>query len=268
MRQHYKDITLAISAVHNKVINQCINCWSYILVIVIVLSITHLSIFLIDLNTYHWVYSEDGVIENLTAGLFLLSAIIFGLSFIRYRRIFYIVFALIFFIAFGEEISWGQRILGFSTPASLASINVQGELNLHNLELFNAYVEGGEPKVGLDKIFSITFLYKIFWLVYGIMIPLLFLCSERIRNLTTAWGIAVAPIVIGIFFLINWAIMKLSMQYAQIAFSIYPDGLRQSSQGHYLMEIYEFSSSLIFLCTSIYFYRQGIPTEPKNPKSQ
>ncbi len=56
MRDHYKDITLAISAVHNQVINQCINCWLYVLVVVIMLSMTYLSIFLIDLNTYHWVY--------------------------------------------------------------------------------------------------------------------------------------------------------------------------------------------------------------------
>ncbi len=207
-------------------------------------------------------YSEDGVIENLTAGFFLFAAAIFGLSFIRYRRIFYIVFALVFFIAFGEEISWGQRILGFSTPTSLASINVQGELNLHNIELFNSYAVGGGSKTGLDKILSIAFLYKIFWLVYGIIIPLLFLCSDRIRNLTTTWGIAVPPIVIG-GGLINWAIMKLSMQYAQTAFSIYPDDIHQLGQGYYLIEIYEFSSSFIFLCISIYFFRQGVPIAQK-----
>lgn len=32
----------------------------------------------------------------------------------------------------GEEISWGQRILGFETPESLAVKNTQNEFNLHN----------------------------------------------------------------------------------------------------------------------------------------
>lgn len=37
------------------------------------------------------------------------------------------------FIA-GEEISWGQRILGFHTPDELAEINRQGEANIHNIK--------------------------------------------------------------------------------------------------------------------------------------
>lgn len=41
----------------------------------------------------------------------------------------------------GEEISWGQRILGWQTPAALDDVNVQGETTLHNitgvLGLFN-----------------------------------------------------------------------------------------------------------------------------------
>ncbi|TDI54325.1 MAG: hypothetical protein E2O93_09255, partial [Alphaproteobacteria bacterium] len=35
-----------------------------------------------------------------------------------------------------EEISWGQRILGFQTPEFLASSNKQGEATLHNLSNF------------------------------------------------------------------------------------------------------------------------------------
>ncbi|MBK5266356.1 MAG: hypothetical protein JJE47_02895 [Acidimicrobiia bacterium] len=38
----------------------------------------------------------------------------------------------IFFII-GEEISWGQRILDFQTPAELVEQNRQGESNLHNI---------------------------------------------------------------------------------------------------------------------------------------
>jgi hypothetical protein len=37
-----------------------------------------------------------------------------------------------FFVA-GEEISWGQRIFGWGTPATLDEINHQGETNIHNI---------------------------------------------------------------------------------------------------------------------------------------
>lgn len=43
-------------------------------------------------------------------------------------------FAALFFVMGIEEISWGQRIIGFATPESIASENWQGEFNLHNLQ--------------------------------------------------------------------------------------------------------------------------------------
>jgi hypothetical protein len=38
------------------------------------------------------------------------------------------------FLVAGEEVSWGQRLLGLGTPGALAEVNVQGETNLHNIE--------------------------------------------------------------------------------------------------------------------------------------
>jgi len=51
-----------------------------------------------------------------------------------WRGIWYGGFALLFFVIAGEEISWGQRILGIETPESFAAHNVQQEINLHNIE--------------------------------------------------------------------------------------------------------------------------------------
>jgi hypothetical protein len=33
----------------------------------------------------------------------------------------------------GEELSWGQHAIGYRSPPAVAAINVQGEVNLHNL---------------------------------------------------------------------------------------------------------------------------------------
>ena len=50
-------------------------------------------------------------------------------------RIWLFLSALSFFIA-AEEISWGERITGF-TLNSLTEISIQGETNLHNLPFFH-----------------------------------------------------------------------------------------------------------------------------------
>jgi hypothetical protein len=46
-----------------------------------------------------------------------------------------------FFVA-GEEISWGQRFLGFGTPEFVGEANQQGEFNIHNLSIIHAYKDG------------------------------------------------------------------------------------------------------------------------------
>ena len=43
----------------------------------------------------------------------------------------YILGALAFVFAAGEEIDWGQRIFGFETPGSLRDINMNDAFNLH-----------------------------------------------------------------------------------------------------------------------------------------
>lgn len=78
---------------------------------------------------------EDGAFEYLQAVLYLVAAVAFAIVAWRTKAKSWATLIAVgmFFIA-GEEISWGQRILGLSTPTSLEESNVQGELNLHNIE--------------------------------------------------------------------------------------------------------------------------------------
>jgi hypothetical protein len=48
-------------------------------------------------------------------------------------QIVHAIFAIGFFFCFGEEISWAQRIIGFTTPEAFTDVNVQNEFNLHNI---------------------------------------------------------------------------------------------------------------------------------------
>jgi hypothetical protein len=52
---------------------------------------------------------------------------------------FYIGIIIVIFFALMEEVSWGQTIFGWKTPAFLAERNYQQETNIHNL--FNPYFD-------------------------------------------------------------------------------------------------------------------------------
>ena len=84
---------------------------------------------------------EDGAFEYVQAALYFGAAIAFAVVAWRTRaRSWATLLALGTFLVAGEEISWGQRIFGISTPTSLEDTNVQGELNLHNLEGVNGSI--------------------------------------------------------------------------------------------------------------------------------
>ncbi|MBT3234875.1 MAG: hypothetical protein HN353_02895 [Bdellovibrionales bacterium] len=96
-----------------------------------------------DIKYLHGVYvREDGFIEWLTVlALFLGSLLcLYRASTIKLRRgglflLGLLVLSGIYFFGAGEEISWGQRILGVKSSQFFMDYNSQGETNLHNLVL-------------------------------------------------------------------------------------------------------------------------------------
>ncbi len=96
---------------------------------------------LISKEAYKWLTGEDRVFETLQVVAYF-SALVLAVALLpRLRRhgapawvvALYggLVLALVFMV--GEELSWGQRILGFGTPESIAASNKQAEANLHNI---------------------------------------------------------------------------------------------------------------------------------------
>lgn len=91
---------------------------------------------------------EDGPYESLEAVLCLAGALLFAVaawhSYAKKRSqaVWLALLALMLLFMLGEEISWGQRLLGFRTPAPLARINRQGEFSLHNIGWFQPQDEG------------------------------------------------------------------------------------------------------------------------------
>ena len=103
--------------------------------------------------------AEDGVIENLTALLYFAASalFVFGAVVLRGRNVWLWGLALMCFLVAGEEISWGQRIIGVQTPEALRERNVQGEMNLHNIE----GVHGSVRKLALLVILGICFVVPL-----------------------------------------------------------------------------------------------------------
>jgi hypothetical protein len=79
---------------------------------------------------------EDGPIEYAGFAGLLLTGIVLAWAAVRRRgaaRALCAGVGLLFVVAAGEEVSWGQRVLDLPTPEFLIQLNDQDELNLHNV---------------------------------------------------------------------------------------------------------------------------------------
>jgi hypothetical protein len=152
---------------------------------------------------------EDNFFENASfLGLFV-TAVLFLLAFIKSRRpehrasnpplkqLSFIVLALVFIFGAGEEISWGQRIFDIETPQVLKKENVQDEINVHNMAIF----EGKESLVTVDTLFT-TFTFT-----FTLLVPLVasrFTMFERFFNKL----MPVPHWSLGLLFLANFSLAK------------------------------------------------------------
>ncbi len=117
-----------------------------------------------------YLQGEDRGVEWITFAGFA-GASITAFCTLRFRRgmsrlalVYLFMTGLFFFVCAGEEISWGQRILGFETPEEVLAVNEQGEFNLHNLKF-----ESLHPS-------DLVSWYMKFM---GIVLPLVFLFKMR-----------------------------------------------------------------------------------------
>jgi hypothetical protein len=119
------------------------------------------------------------------------------------KQLVYLGLAALFFFGAGEEISWGQRILGFQTPESLSEVNRQEEFNLHNLTVLET-----------NKLLDADRLFDMFWFLFGVFTPALALLVPSFKRFAGKF----IPIVfwgMGLLFLYNYLLAKL----AKILFS-------------------------------------------------
>lgn len=218
----------------------------YAIFLLSIIIASYLLYLLLQEDTVIKLGKEDGLFEYLTALAFLVTSILFFVFFLRRKRLIHLVFSLVFLVGMGEEVSWGQRIFNYQSPEYFKENNIQDEFNFHNLKIFDSQEEGGKFKQGLHYFISTNFLYKLFWMIYGVILPVVYLLSHLVKQIVDRIGMLVPPFGLGIIFLFNWVIFKM------ISTFLLPV---DSSTFYYYagIEINEFGSALIFMILAVYF---------------
>ena len=94
---------------------------------------------------FYFLKKEDGILESLQFFQYFISSLLGFFIFYKIKKkkslnsiIWLVLSSACFFIA-AEEISWGERLTGFSLDA-ISEVSLQGETNLHNLPFFHNYL--------------------------------------------------------------------------------------------------------------------------------
>src|SRR5215212_417650 len=151
------------------------------------------------------------------------------------KQLVYLGLALLFFFGAGEEISWGQRIFGFKTPDSLAQVNKQDELNLHNLTVMED-----------SKFFTADRLFDVFCFLFGVLTPVIALLVPAFKRFAGKF----IPIVywgLGVLFLYNYLWAKLAKIFFKASYTFDKIALGQAIQ-----EIKESNYAVIFILVALY----------------
>jgi hypothetical protein len=144
-------------------------------------------------DRYGALMEEDRAVEWATVVLFLAAGGVRLSHAIRTRRVFDALVGLFCVFVAGEEISWGQRLIGYTPPGVFLEHNTQQEANVHNFaDIF------GRPKWILVMALA----------GYGLLLPALARLSPTRRLLdtigATAPSVAVAPWFLAAVALLIW----------------------------------------------------------------
>lgn len=140
---------------------------------------------------------EDGPVEYLTAFALLLMCvyIVFQVAFkgpISSKPLFFWgTFALLCSIGFGEEISWGQRLLGVESSEFFKQHNSQQETNFHNLNW---------GALSVNKLLSQV--VSVGLVIYFFIFPIAVRRSKSLQQWVDQWTIPVPSVGHALLFLV------------------------------------------------------------------
>jgi len=110
---------------------------------------------------YGIIISEDHFVEYFQVFLYFISFIttlFISITFFRSGKssfgIFYLVLSLVLLFWTLDEISWGQRIFNISNPQYFEAQNAQKEISVHNLNIFQDYLDEAYIALGFYGAFA------------------------------------------------------------------------------------------------------------------
>ena len=137
-----------------------------------------IAVWLGNENFIKMITEEDGIIENLSAIFYLAG---FSLCLFRILkktcgvRLWLYLWCFLCFVFLGEEMSWFQRFFNYPVLPFIKELNEQGEVNLHNLNIF----QGGHwigaissKKYGLKMFLSSQNIFRLCFLLYFLVVPI------------------------------------------------------------------------------------------------
>ena len=233
----------------------------YVLIIIYILG--SYTVLAMGENVLNLTIREDRFFEVLGATGFILTAILCFISFIITLKAFqrrdvswfipvsYLSLSALFLFGGGEEISWGQRIFDIKTPEALSIINLQDELNFHNLLILDS-----------GQFISADLMFDIFWFAFTIIIPACYIWIPDFRNYVESKIGMYTPIShwsMGILFFTNYMWAKAAKILFRSSYSFTSISFKQAVQ-----EIKESNYGLLFVFVGLYFFL--LLTQSKNSK--
>ncbi|MCZ4352286.1 hypothetical protein O4H61_07125 [Roseovarius aestuarii] len=175
--------------------------------------------------------AEDQLVEYGTAlglliasGVLLRHAMSLSASGRRAAAAFTLVYALMFFLASGEEVSWGQRIFGWESGEFFQENNKQDETNFHNLVVGDFHL----AKTLFGPVLTLCIL------LYLVALPILYRQGGRIAALADRMAVPVPWLRHGIIALIasiiiavldvnrRWEVYELIFSILSVAIFVLP----------------------------------------------
>ncbi|MGV8092118.1 MAG: hypothetical protein AB2L24_09675 [Mangrovibacterium sp.] len=171
---------------------------------------------------------EDGFVENLTTIFLFLCSVICLYRVFEYRKMkktlwlfTYLMLAILFFFAAGEEISWGQRIFGIESSEFFLEHNKQAETNLHNM-----IVKGKNLNklIFAAPVFIVLTIYFVFLRLLVAKIPFIHNLAERFR-VPLPRNLHVIVVVIVTLMILTLRLVKVSelheLSFAMVFFMVF-----------------------------------------------
>lgn len=198
---------------------------------------------------------EDAIFETLSPLYLFTCSVLFGIAWWRAKtpvaphrftwffRLSLLGLAAVFFVAAAEEVSWGQRIFGIETPNLIKDVNVQKELTLHNLILFQ----------GEDPVLPLNFdqLSAGFSLFFGFVLPFGNWFLKRFKLGLDAL-IPITPLAVGWLMPLNYALQKSFMHLFRNFPQFYLHPEMHFSQPIYEIREHNYAFALM-VCVIFYF---------------